>query len=242
MKLIIQKPLWTAFLLFAAQATVAYATSFDQEIEKLTRTDSNDPKTTLSLLRENFRKDTSEESASRFAAATYFVGLRIEKDEEKKKALFREGLEATDQVLKFNPNSVSCLFWNAINTALYGQTVGPFRTYALLPKIRERLIEVTQRNPEYAYGGAFRLLGLIEQKLPGILGGSNRRAQDYFEKAITAAPEEPMNYLFMAKLLKEDLGKAAEAKKVAEKGLQIRSIPSYRIESFEALNELKSFR
>ena len=74
-----------------------------------------------------------------------------------------------------------------------------------LQEIESHLNRSADLNPSFAQAGALRVLGVIQQKLPGILGGSNERARDYFERSIAAAPNEPMNYLFLSKLYSFEL-------------------------------------
>lgn len=184
---------------------------------------------------------TSVEAAWRLAMANQFVGMHYGKDVEEKKALFEEGKEAAARCLENSPDSAACHFWWAINGALYGETVGPFAMISSLARILEHLREASRLDPGYAYGGSHRVLGLIYQRLPGILGGSNSRAKEHFEKAIKAAPDEPMNYLFLARLLRDELSQTDEARRIALLGSQKEGISAERVESIEALAELRAF-
>jgi hypothetical protein len=86
------------------------------------------------------------------------------------------------------------------------------------------------------------MLGIISNKLPGLLGGSDDKAISYFKSAMSAAPDEPLNPMFLGKLytkkgMKEDLTKLLEQwsqRKVLE-------IPSERYESQGALAEIQFF-
>jgi hypothetical protein len=102
-------------------------------------------------------------------------------------------------------------------------------------KLLKRSIEL---YPTYAHAGAFRLLGVIQQKLPGILGGSNDRAREFFEKAIKTAPDEPLNYLFLATLLDEELDDPAGALAIARKGMAVEGLTPDRLEAFESKEKL----
>ena len=184
-----------------------------------------------------FAKIPSWPVAWRLAMAAQFVGNRIEKDSGIKKILFEEGKTAGEYCVKSAPKEAACHFWKAINMILYGQTAGPFKMFFTLPTVREHLQFVADKEPNFAYGGAFRLLGLIHQKLPGILGGSNSVAENYFEQAIAAAPEEPMNYLFLSKLLDEEK-KHGRAITVAKLGASLHNPTKDRFESREAHDEL----
>lgn len=174
----------------------------------------------------------------RVSMASYFVGLRLTKDSSRKERIFAQGRDAGLAALALEPGCAECHFWTAINMALYGDTVGVFKMLFSLSEIEDHLKTSLKLDPTYAGGGAYRLLGLIEQKLPGILGGSNGRAREYFEKAIAASPGEPLNYQFLAALEHDDLGLKDPARSTALKGLSITGIAPDRLESLEAQAQL----
>jgi tetratricopeptide (TPR) repeat protein len=176
----------------------------------------------------------------KLAMSCYFTGLRLTADDDEKEKLFREGIAAAEAASKLKPNCAACEFWAAIDQALLGQTQGAIKTLSALPKVKDHLNRVLELEPAYAYGGAYRLLGTIEEKLPGILGGDNDRARVYFEKAIAISPDEPLNYLFMAKLLADDFGDRDSARKYAERGLKLKLHDPTRVESMEALGDLRT--
>ena len=125
--------------------------------------------------------------------------------------------------------------------ALYGQTIGAVKMLFSLKSIRGHLQSTLKTEPAYAGAGAHRLLGLIEQKLPGVLGGSNARAKEHFERAIQVAPDEPMNHLFLVKLLFEKLKDKNAARVVAKQGLRVPAPSPERIESLGSMKELQEF-
>jgi tetratricopeptide (TPR) repeat protein len=173
--------------------------------------------------------------------ACYFVGFEVTKDSDGKKKLFAEGRDAGLASLKLNPGSAPANFWTGVNMALYGQTVGILKMLFTLPTVRGYLYNSAKIDPSYAYGGAYRILGKIEQELPGILGGSYDRARQYYEKAIIAAPDEPMNYLFMADLALKTGRDRLNALDFAYKGLALPVPDESRHESHWAIAKLKEF-
>ena len=126
--------------------------------------------------------------------------------------------------------------------ALYGDRVGALKTLFSLGEIRAHLERVIAIDPSYASGGAYRLLGLISQKLPGILGGNSDEARRDFERAIRVAPDEPLNFLFLAKLLDDDLHDRVSAIETATKGLAVPTPAPNRLESREALRDLRALK
>lgn len=181
----------------------------------------------------------SNEARWKTSMALHFIGMRYEKDEATKQSLFREGKTIGEQSVAAEPHCAPCHFWTAINQALYGESVGVFKMFSSLGGIQEHLEQCAAIDPSYAMGGAYRILGLIERALPGILGGSNDRAIRYLEKAISVAPATPLNYLVLAKLWLEQMNDKEKAKVIREEGLSATPSLDEPIESTESRVELQ---
>jgi len=231
------------FLSFSSTSWASLPSSAFKEADDAfrLRQDSNNARKAMILYRKIFVENPqNSEAAWRLAMANYFVGLRLTQDSNKKLRYFLEGRDAGIKSTELAPNCAPCHFWTAINMALYGETAGVFKMIFSLATVKNHLKTSMAADPTYAFGGAQRLLGLIEQKLPGILGGDDQRALKYFEQAIVTAPDEPLNYLFLARLLSKELKQPEKAKQVARTGLSVPAPASDRVESIEALNDLKT--
>jgi hypothetical protein len=200
-------------------------------------------KEALELYREAYQADPkNSEHGWRLAVACYFVGHRLTPNEKEQEKIFNEGQLAGKQASELDPKCAPCQFWTAINMALYGQAVGVVKMLFTLDEIQTRLKKVIALDPGYAGSGAYRLLGTIQWKLPGILGGSNKRAKENFEKAIETSPNETLNYLFLARLLRKEYPEEdAKAIELAKQGLAVDKSKLERVESFEALEDLRKF-
>ena len=208
----------------------------------LQRKDEKKAREALQLYRSAyFDRKSDPEAGWRLAMACYFVGLRLTKESDEKKELFAEGREAGKASVAANSRCAPCHFWTAINIALYGEAAGVFKQVFQLGDVKEHLKASIAADPGYAYSGAYRLLGTIEQKLPGILGGSNHRARENFERAIAISPEEPLNYLFLARLLSNELSRPNEGLEIAKRGLKVSPPTPDRVEAVEAIDDLKEF-
>jgi len=176
----------------------------------------------------------------RYAMGCYGVGVRATSDSKEKTALFEEGARVGLKAVEKNPQCVPCLFWTAINRVLYANEVGAVKLLFALNEVQGWARRVIELEPAYAQGGAHRLLGQIEQGVPGILGGSNRRAREHFEAAIRVAPDEPMNYMALSKLLYDELDESQEAFAVARRGISVPTLPRDRVEGNESREELRA--
>jgi hypothetical protein len=173
------------------------------------------------------------------AMACYFVGLRLTDDSDEKATFFAEGRDAGLKAISIQPtNCAACQFWTAINMALLGQTLGVMKSLFTLSEVKEHLRSSIQADPHFANSGAYRVMGLIEQNVPGLFGGSDDRAEEDFEKAVELSPGEPLNYLILARFLDERRHDTERAKKVARAGSEITGLPPDRLEGREALHDL----
>jgi tetratricopeptide (TPR) repeat protein len=208
----------------------------------LERADFKKAEESLCLYREYFKNNPADaKCAWRLSMACYFAGFNIEKYREKRKALFGEGRDAGLASLKINNNSVEAHFWTAINMAHYGDSVGVVKMLFTLNSIYSHLEESIRINPSYAYGGAYRALGKIKETLPGVLGGSNSKAKAFYEKAIENAPDEPINYYFLAQLILTVYKDKPLALQIARKGLSFGTPEYFRYESFQGITLLRGF-
>ncbi len=181
------------------------------------------------------------EAGWRLAMADYYVGNRFEKEKDSKTRYFAEGRDVALRANELIADCAPCRFWAAVNMALYGENIGILRMLFSVKRVRELLKQSAELDPTYAYGGAYRVLALVDQRLPGILGGSDSVARTNFERAIAAAPDEPLNYLGLTRLLDENYEDKEAAIRVARKGASIASLKPERVESLEAREELKSY-
>ncbi len=196
----------------------------------------------LELFRTAFKEDPKNpEHGWRLSMACYFVGNRLTPNEKDKEKIFAEGRDAGKKAAEVDPKCAPCQFWTAINMALYGDTVGVMKMLFTLDEIQTRLKKVIELDPSYVGSGAYRLLGIIQWKVPGILGGSDKRAREYLEKSIELSPNETLNYLFLARLLKDSFDDPAAAGAIARRGLAVPADKLERIESIEAVEDLKKF-
>jgi tetratricopeptide (TPR) repeat protein len=208
----------------------------------LDRANFKKAKESLRLYREYFKKNPADAGCAwRLSMACYFTGFNIENNRETRKALFGEGRDAGYASLKLNNESAEAHFWTALNMALYGDTVGVIKMFFTLNSIYSHLEESIRINPSYAYGGAYRTLGKIHETLPGVFGGNNSKAKAYYEKAIESAPDEPINYYFLACLTLSVYKDKSAAVQIARKGLSFGTPEYFRYESFEARTLLKVF-
>jgi len=196
----------------------------------------------LRLYREIYQQYPDNYGAAwRVSMGCYYLGFEVERNDEIRKELFEEGRDAGLAAVEIDPTQAEGHFWMAINMALYGESVGVVKMLFTLNVICTHLNLSININPNYAYGGAQRVLGKINESLPTILGGSDEQAEKYYKEAINISPDEPLNYLFMAKLILKTKQPKAKLVGMLKKGLAINKVEDYRTESQKALKELERY-
>lgn len=170
--------------------------------------------------------------------ATYFVAHRLESSTGERERQYQRGLDFGKRGLDTAPDCAPCAFWTAVNLALVSEIRGPFRSLRSLKEVRALLARAAALDPAYAFGGAYRVLGIIETRLPQLIGGDRYKAREYFHAAITAAPDEPMNYLELARLEAERFHDPKTALAIAARGLAQPPPARERFESREARQRL----
>src|SRR5205807_2278562 len=73
---------------------------------------------------------------------------------------------------------------------------------SLVKPIRHEMQEVIRLDEHFSDGGAWRVLGVVDYKVPGLMGGSKSRAKEELEKALSYGPSNPFNHYFMAEYYK----------------------------------------
>lgn len=180
------------------------------------------------------------EAGWRFAMAAYFVGKRLTDDEQARQQLWALGRDAGKHAVELAPDCAPCHMFTAINMVLYGESVGVLKMLFTLGEIRSLLERSYALDPGFAYAGAPRLLGLIDHKLPRLLGGDPDRARRYFEEAIALDPEGPLNYQLYARLL-EDQNRIEDALHMARRGLAVPMPSADRVEDLSAYAQLHQY-
>ncbi len=179
------------------------------------------------------------EAAWRVAMSCYFLGSRVAREDQEKEAFFARGRDVALQATVLNPKCAPCQLLVGINMALYGELVGVVKMIFTLGDIRSHLQRSLELDPSFAEGAAARSLATIDQVVPFFLGGSKKRAQKNYERALEIDPTEPLNYLYYARFLeKRREFKAALA--LTRRGLSQPRPGSERVESLGAWQRLQT--
>ncbi len=173
------------------------------------------------------------------AMSAYWLGIRVASESEEKKRYYLEGRAAAMAGLANDPECGPCHLMAAINHALWGQEEGIFRTIVGLKTVKHHLRRAEQLDPRFAGAATFRVQAAIYSALPGFLGGGRAKARHALERAIEVAPEEHLNYDFLAQLLIHKYDDRVGALRIVRTGLSVPEPGPAYIESRDALDRLR---
>jgi len=138
----------------------------------------------------------SPEAYWKISRTAWWLGERAEPKE--KAALFQKGIDRAQAAINQDKNSAPAHFWLGVNYGDYGDSRGVLKSLFLIKPIREELETVLKLDPNYEGGGAYRVLGIVDYKVPGFAGGSNKRALLNLKKALEISPNYPSNIYYLA--------------------------------------------
>ena len=111
---------------------------------------------------------------------------------------FQKGIDAARVAIARNPKGVEGHFWLAANEGSYGEAKGVLKSLFLVKPIRREMAVVLRLNDHFLGGGGYRVLGVVDYKVPGFAGGSKKRALEELNKALAIDPQDPFTHYYLA--------------------------------------------
>lgn len=102
-------------------------------------------------------------------------------------AFYEKGRAAAQRAMKLAPKHADAIFWDAANMALVGQTRGITNSLFMLGDLKSALSRVLKLDPSHNY--ARETLGRIHHAVPGMLGGSDDKAEKLFRECLRRDPQ-----------------------------------------------------
>jgi tetratricopeptide (TPR) repeat protein len=174
----------------------------------------------------------------KIARVDFWLGTH-EKDTEKQQAILRDGIEFAKLALAIDSNCKDAHFWLAILYGVYGQARGILQSLHMIDPMKAELKWVLEHDESFEDAGAHRVMGRLYFKLPGIKGGDIEKAKEHLNRAITLAPQNLLNYLYLAEIHEYE-GRKADAKACLNKLLEQPDDPRWLPECKEWREEAKS--
>lgn len=137
----------------------------------------------------------------RAARAVYYVGDAA--GDADKAALFTRGIAWAKQAVALEPHSVEGHFWLGANYGGLSEVKGALQALSMVQQVRQAMETVIRLQGSYEHGNAYRALGEMARQLPGVFGGSLKRAVTYLEQGVLIAPDNLQLKLSLAKAYRE---------------------------------------
>jgi tetratricopeptide (TPR) repeat protein len=148
----------------------------------------------------------------------YGIGEKAFVDTEDGIKLFEYGYKAGKIAVDLKPKEADGQFWYAIDMGSYGLAYGVFAAASHARDGMHALEQVMiSTKPDYQWYGSYRILGKYYEELPGIFGGSNKKALALITAATTKAPQFSNNWVFLGQFYNKtgEYNKALDACKQA---------------------------
>ena len=159
----------------------------------------------------------SYEIAWRRARAYYHWGDDIKGNSEKLR-LFDQAIQSATHATEVNSGGAEGHYWLGVSDGGYGEVKGMFKALSLTKSIRKEMETVIRINSGYERGGAYVVLGRMDFELPGLLGGSKKRAIQEYQEGLKVAPDNPLLTVYLADSYIE-AGQKDEAKAMLDRVL-----------------------
>jgi len=122
--------------------------------------------------------------------------------ESEARPVYEEAYAKAREAVVVSPQSAGAHYFLGLSAAKIAHLAGPFSSLKYIHVTEKEMEKVIRLDPGFSDAGAYRVLGKIYLEMPGALGGSNKRSREYLEKAVALAPDNVLNHLYLAEVLK----------------------------------------
>lgn len=142
------------------------------------------------------------EAAWKTARLVYFIGNYGYGEKSLLKTadgvkLFDYGVSAAKIATGLKPTAVEGQYWYAVDLGSYGLAKGVMASAKGAGPGMDALKKAIATDPTYQNYGSSRILGRYYQELPGLMGGSNKKALELLTTATDKAPQFKNNWVFL---------------------------------------------
>jgi tetratricopeptide (TPR) repeat protein len=176
------------------------------------------------------RHPASFESAWKLARVTYWLGGHATAAD--RRAHLEQGIQAARKAIALEPDRPEGYFWMAANMGTLAESFGLRAGLKYRGSIKQALETVLKIDPAFMNGSADRALGRWYDRVPGLLGGSNRKAEAHLRASLKYDGHSTVSRFFLAELLLDE-GRKIEARVELEKILEAPLNPEWAPEDQE---------
>ncbi len=190
------------------------------------------------LAAEHTTSPASFEAAWKLAKQCYFLGAHTA-DKKERGATFDMGQAAAEAAIKLKPARPEGHFWRGANIGGRAKAGGKLGALDAVGDVRKEMDAVIKADPGYQNGSAYLILGQIDLEVPGLFGGSKKRAVQLLEKGLTFGDQNALLRLRLAQAYLA-VSRKDDARKLLDGILSMKPHPDYVPEYKEAAAEAKT--
>lgn len=170
--------------------------------------------THLQLLLSRLREGKPSPELLVHVSSTYFdVADDLLTNEKKRRDAYEAGAKAAEQAFMLDDTNADAHFFHAVNLGSAARIKGVANGAMVVKEMKECTQRAIDLNPKHAQ--ALQLMGALLLELPWFLGGDEKKAQEYLERAIAADGDFTKARILVAKLYRKQ-GRIDEARKELE--------------------------
>lgn len=170
----------------------------------------------------------SFEAQWKASRAAWWTGTEL-KNRDERLAVFNRGIALGQKAVQISPNAVEGHFWLGSNYASYGNTKGAWTSLMLIRRIRAEMEQVLRLDPRYLAGGADRILGILDYKVPGVMGGNKARGLKHLQASLAVDPQNPVTTYYLAECY-QSMGEKEKARAMLKQMHTLKPSPDFQIE------------
>jgi hypothetical protein len=166
------------------------------------------------------------DAAWKLARADYWLGGHA--TESERRTFLENGVDAGKTAATLQPGRAEGHFWMAANMGALAEAYGLRAGARYRKPIKEALETVLRIDAAFQQGSADRALGRWYFKVPALLGGSTRRAEEHLRASLTYNPNSTASHFFLAEMLidqRRDAEGRAELQRVLDAPLDPAWVP-----------------
>ena len=170
------------------------------------------------------RDPKNYEAAWKLARARYWLGSHVPQAE--RKSVLEAGIDASRAAIALAPNRPEGHFWKAANMGSLAESFGLRQGLKYRGEIKDALLIVLKLDPAFQHGSADRALGRWYYKVPGLFGGSRKKAEEHLRRSLTYQPASIASRYFLAETLL-DMDRRIEAIAELQKVIDLTPDPDW---------------
>lgn len=212
-------------ILLVVNAVIGSAPAFAQRNEMPTGYPQSIEPALQSLLNQRREENPSPELLVRLAETYFDLANDLLTDEGKRREAYEAGAKAAKQALDLDDFNADAHLFHAANIGSAERLKGIANAAMVVKEMKHCALRAIELNHRHAQ--ALQMLGGMLIELPWFLGGDERKAQDYLERAIAADGNYTLARVLVAKLYKKQ-GRVDDARQQLTAVIESRR-PHYRL-------------